>query len=263
MIRFFKRVVAFASNHRGVSLMTAHVATVPALRLHWYLSAFSALGLMHGWFLLGTLRPHSRLFGPVVRRLPGLNGVWLTIDDGPSNDTLEILAALRRHRAKATFFLVAENAQRFPELVKAICAEGHEIGNHTYTHPAAWFWALPPWSIAREIQQAQATLTAIAGQAPRWFRAAVGHANPFVAPVLERSGLTRVSWSARGFDAVDGDVERVVSRLCENMKHGAIILMHEGATHGASVEIVERTLCELEARGLRAMLPQRVGIDSR
>ena len=251
----FKRAASVVGAYRGTSLATAHLIAVPAIRHGWYWGAFSTLGVIHGLLALGTFRPHSRLFGPVVSSVPGHTGVWLTIDDGPSSDTERILELLRQHEAKATFFLVAERARRFPELVRAIRNDGHDIGNHTTTHPAAWFWALPPNRMVREIENAQAILGAIAGEAPRWFRAVVGHANPFVTPVLKEMGLTRVSWSARGFDAVDGNVERVISRLRSGIRPGAIIVLHEGAPHGASVRIIERTMREIETRGLKAALP--------
>ena len=171
----FRRAATLVGAYRGTSLATAHLMVFPAIRHGWYWGAFSALGVLHGLLALGTFRPHSRLFGPVVSSVPGHTGVWLTIDDGPSLDTPRILEALRRHGAKATFFLVAERARRFPELVRAIRNDGHEIGNHTSTHPAAWFWALPPNRMVREIEHAQAILTSIAGETPRWFRALAPH----------------------------------------------------------------------------------------
>jgi len=219
-------------------------------------TSLAVLAALHMAVLWGTLAPHSRLFGPVMRQLPtSQRDVWLTIDDGPSADTPALLDLLDQHRAKATFFLVGERAARRPELVQAIRSRGHEIGNHSDTHPSAWFWALSPRRMAREIGEAQRTLATISGASPRWFRAVVGHANPFVAPVLAEHGLSRVSWSARGYDGVSGDVERVVTRFSKGLKSGAIILLHEGAAHGHCTAIIRRVLEELRARDLRAVLP--------
>src|SRR5690606_34602605 len=147
----------------------------------------------HGLALWGVLAPGARLYGPVLTRLPATApAVWLTIDDGPSDDTLALLDLLDAHGARATFFLVGERAAARPELVRAIAARGHGIGNHSRTHPQAWFWALGPRRMREEIAGAQAQLTAIAGRAPRWFRAVVGHANPFVHAPLRDLGLARV-----------------------------------------------------------------------
>jgi peptidoglycan/xylan/chitin deacetylase (PgdA/CDA1 family) len=181
--------------------------------------------------------------------------VWLTIDDGPSDDTRAILDALDARGAKATFFVVASRARARPELVREIVRRGHWLGNHSASHPSAWFWALGPRRMAREIADAQAELQALAGVAPRWFRAVVGMANPFVAAPLARLGLARVAWSARGYDAVDGDAARVVARIERDLAPGAIVLLHEGAAHGRNTETIALLLDRLAARGLGTVLP--------
>jgi len=224
-----------------------------ALGWAWGLALLVALHLAFVW---GTLRPGSRLFGPVRCRFPTAGReVWLTIDDGPSDDTPAILDLLDRHGAKATFFLVGERAAARPELVRAIAARGHGIGNHSQTHPQARFWALGPRAMRREILDGQRTLAGITGQAPRWFRAVVGHANPFVHAPLRDAGLARLAWSARGYDAVESDPVRVTGRIARALEPGAVVLMHEGAPHGRSVEAVARVLEELDRQGFRAVVP--------
>jgi peptidoglycan/xylan/chitin deacetylase (PgdA/CDA1 family) len=244
-------------NRKSVALLLltfVPAAVLVAVGLPW--TGLAVLAVLHLAVLWGTLAPHSRLFGPVMRKLrTSQRDVWLTIDDGPSDDTPALLDLLDQYRARATFFLVGERAARRPELVQAIRSRGHEIGNHSATHPSAWFWALSPRRMAHEVGEAQRTLATLSGAPPRWFRAVVGHANPFVAPVLAEHGLTRVSWSARGYDGVSGDVERVVTRLLKGLKPGAIILLHEGRAHGHSTTIIRRVLEELRARDLRAVLP--------
>ncbi|MBW3551597.1 MAG: polysaccharide deacetylase family protein, partial [Proteobacteria bacterium] len=141
----------------------------------------AVLLLSHGALVWATLWPRSRWLSPVLTRLPTEQRVvWLTIDDGPSDDTAAMLDLLDAHGARATFFVVGARAAARPELVRAILAHGHGLGNHSATHPQAWFWALPPARMRAEVAQAQAVLSAISGQAPRWFRAVVGMANPFV-----------------------------------------------------------------------------------
>ncbi len=204
----------------------------------------------------GVLAPNAALYGPVLSRLPTTDPVvWLTIDDGPSDDTGAILELLDAHDATATFFLVGDRAQARPELVREIARRGHGIGNHSRTHPQARFWALGPRRMRAEIAGCQQQLQAIAGVAPRWFRAVVGHANPFVSAPLRDAGLARAGWSARGFDAVDGDVARVLGKLERGLSPGAIVLLHEGAAHGRNVEMVARLLQRLDALGYRTALP--------
>src|SRR5690606_18061880 len=116
--------------------------------------------VLHLGFVWGTLRPGSRLFGPVATRFDtAAPEVWLTIDDGPSPDTAAILDLLDAHGAKATFFLVGERARARPDLVRDIAVRGHGIGNHSHTHPQARFWALGPGAMRREILDCQQALS--------------------------------------------------------------------------------------------------------
>lgn len=210
----------------------------------------------HMLFLWGTMRPQSGLFSPVLSRLSTDKKVaWLTIDDGPSQETPALLDLLDRYGAKATFFLVADRAAAQPDLAREIARRGHGIGNHSCSHPQAWFWALGPRRMGAEIAQAQATLRDITGQAPRWFRAVVGMANPFVAVSLKKHGLARVAWSARGFDGVRGETDQVVRRIVEKLQPGAVVLLHEGAAHGNNLAIVEGVLVAMKQRGYASVVP--------
>ena len=216
-----------------------------------------AMFLSHAPFWWATLVPDSALLSPVLRRLPTDERVaWLTIDDGPSDDTLPILDVLDAHGAKATFFLVGDRARARPDLVRQIVDRGHGVGNHSATHPQAWFWALPPWRIRDEIERTQATLRDLTGATPHWFRAVVGMANPFVASVLKSQGLTRVAWSARGYDAFASNPEVVARRIERTLSPGAIVLLHEGAAHGGNVETVRVVLARLRANGYRLVVPE-------
>ena len=244
--------------HLWLPLLLASQLVVAVLwwRLGWQVG-LPLLLASHALCLWGVLAPGSRLYGPVLTRLPGdAPAVWLTIDDGPSDDTRPLLDLLDAHGARATFFLVGARARARPELVREIVRRGHGIGNHSQTHPQAVFWALGPARMRREIGACQRTLADIAGQAPVWFRSVVGHSNPFVHAPLREAGLARVGWSARGFDAVEADVGKVVSRIDAGLAPGAIVLLHEGAAHGRNVGMVAGVLAKLDERGLRAVLPE-------
>src|SRR5688572_4670439 len=222
----------------------------------WSLAAMAA---SHVPFLWGTLKADSPLFSPVLRRLPtSQRVVWLTIDDGPGDDTPAMLDLLDRHRARATFFVVGDRAAARPELLREIVRRGHTLGNHSATHPQAWFWALGPSRMREEIARGQATITAITGTAPRWFRAVVGMANPFVSAPLREHGLARVAWTARGFYVLAADAAAVVARVERTLCPGAIVLMHEGARHGRNVEAMALLLQRLEQLGYSTVLPEEL-----
>lgn len=233
---------------------------VIAIWLAWgWRAGLPALLVSHALVLVPVFRPCSRVYAPVLSRLPVQDRrVWLTIDDGPSDDTLAILDLLDRHRAKATFFLVGARAQARSDLVAQIARRGHGIGNHSHTHPQAWFWALGPRRMRDEVLCAQQALTALSGQSPRWFRSVVGMTNPFVAAPLRAAGLTRVAWSARGYDAVRTDPANVVALIESDLAPGAIVLLHEGAPHGRSVEMIALLLHRLDALGFASVLPEEL-----
>jgi len=219
----------------------------------------AALVASHLAVVWATLWPKSRLLGPVLTRLPTQESkVWLTIDDGPGEDTPAMLDLLDAHRAKATFFVVGARAAARPDLVREIVRRGHGLGNHSYHHPSAWFWALPPARMRHEITRNQQLLADLTGTAPRWFRAVVGMANPFVAPVLKDHGLARVAWSARGFDALSAAPAQVVARIERGLTPGAIVLLHEGAGHGRNVEILAALLLRMDELGYRTVLPEQL-----
>ena len=213
--------------------------------------------LSHGALVWATLWPRSRWLSPVLSRLPtARRAVWLTIDDGPSTQTAAMLDLLDAHAATATFFVVGERAAARPDAVREIVRRGHSLGNHSATHPQAWFWALPPARMQAEIARTQVVLAEITGVAPRWFRAVVGMANPFVAAALKRHGLARVAWCARGFDAVAADPAAVVARIERGLRPGAIVLLHEGAAHGRNVETLALLLQRLDQLGYSTLLPE-------
>ena len=227
-------------------------------RFGWQIG-LPAMVASHLPFWWGVLWPRSRLYSPVLARLPLHDDdrrIWLTIDDGPSADTRALLDALDAHDAKATFFLVGERAAARPDDVREIARRGHGIGNHSASHPQAWFWALGPRRMAREVAETQAVLQGITGAAPRWFRAVVGMANPFVSAPLKVAGLARVAWSARGFDGVGAAPAAVVRRIERNLAPGAIVLLHEGGAASRSVEAIGLLLQRMHALGYRTVLPE-------
>ncbi|HJW47769.1 MAG TPA: polysaccharide deacetylase family protein, partial [Lysobacter sp.] len=132
------------------------------------------------------------------------------------------------------------------------------IGQHSHTHPQARFWALPPMAMRAQIDDAQAALTKLAGAPPRWFRAVVGMANPFVSAPLREHGLARAAWSARGYDAFAADPQVVVARIERDLAPGAIVLLHEGARHGRNVEALALLLQRLQAHGYGTVLPEEL-----
>jgi len=142
---------------------------------HAPLAGVAVLAISHALVLYPTLRPNVQWLGPVITRFAAeANDVWLTIDDGPTDDTPALLDLLAARGVQATFFVKGALVEQHPELVSAIVARGHEVANHSQTHPSGSFWCLPPAALANEIERCNRALLAATDQQPRLFRAPVG-----------------------------------------------------------------------------------------
>lgn len=251
---------------RARSLRTAHlrmlVVLLPLLLviwLAWQDHTTVAAGIfvsVLATMMTGTLVPRCTLFGPMIKKLPqGSSHALLTIDDGPHpQHTPAILNILDRHGMKAVFFLIGDRAARHPELVREIAARGHEIGNHTQTHPAASFWALRPARLWREISTCQETLTAICpAHPPRFFRPPAGHHNVFLPVITKALGLRLMMWGARGFDGVSTDMGLITRRIRSRLNPGAIVLIHEATP--VAVEVAESVVAMIASSGLASTEP--------
>jgi peptidoglycan/xylan/chitin deacetylase (PgdA/CDA1 family) len=221
---------------------------------HSPLAGIGVLALSHLLVVYPTLRPNVQWLGPVITRFATeRREMWLTIDDGPTEDTHAVLALFARHGVRATFFVKGALVERHPELVSAMIAGGHSVANHSQTHPSGTFWCLLPKQIASEIDRCNDALSRVAGVAPRWFRAPVGMKNPAVHPILERRGMRLIGWSVRSFDGVAADPENVVARVAPHFAPGAILVMHQGREH--SPRVLDRVIAEAKSQGYAFVVP--------
>jgi len=191
-----------------------------------------------------VLRPGCQWLGPVRCRSANRE-ILITIDDGPDpHDTPVLLDLLDRYEKKAIFFLIGQKVRRYPDLAREILRRGHQIGNHTMTHPQASFWCATPWRTRKEIEECQRVITEVTGVAAKWFRAPVGHRNWFTHPITNALGLEIMGWNRRGFDAVEKNASKVLSKILPHLESGDIVLLHEGTPIAA--EVLEGVLIKVE-----------------
>ncbi|HLY15909.1 MAG TPA: polysaccharide deacetylase family protein [Bryobacteraceae bacterium] len=176
-----------------------------------------------GWAVRGRA---SSVFGPSVHRGPAdRKAIALTFDDGPSDSTLRLLELLARHETPATFFQIGANVERLPDIARQVHAAGHEIGNHSHTHPLFCFHS--PEFIYREFARAQETIAAVTGSAPAWLRAPFGVRWFGFRQAQRRLGLRGVMWTAIGYDwKLKADT--IVGRMLPRVTNGAILCLHDG-----------------------------------
>lgn len=180
-----------------------------------------------GLYVYAWSEPTWQTFGPALVRGPAAGRrVALTFDDGPASPfTEQILDILRNRKVTATFFVCGENVERYPEILRRIHAEGHEIGNHAYSHPFFYFRSRS--FMAAEIDRTQEAIEGITGRRPTLFRPPFGVRWLGIYAVLRERGLRLVTWSDTGYDWKCG-TEDIVRKTLKGLGPGSIILLHDG-----------------------------------
>jgi peptidoglycan/xylan/chitin deacetylase (PgdA/CDA1 family) len=168
----------------------------------------------------------SSVFAPSIWRGPRARpALALTFDDGPSESTPALLDLLDRHQVPATFFQCGANVERLPEIARAEREAGHEIGNHTYSHPMFCFRT--PGFMLAEMERAQRAIIAHTGAEPSLFRAPYGVRWLGLRSAQEALGLTGVMWTVIGYDW-NLAAKEIVRRISGGVSNGAIICLHDG-----------------------------------
>lgn len=171
--------------------------------------------------------PNSQLLGPALVRGPRTGRrIALTFDDGPlSPYTGQILDILDAHGVHATFFVCGKDVEQHPEIVRRIYAEGHTLGNHTWSHPYLYF--LSRGKMAEEIDRAQEAIREATGHVPVLFRAPYGGRWFGLYPLLREREMKLIQWSVNGYDWKLG-AEGITASVCAGLSPGAVILLHDG-----------------------------------
>jgi peptidoglycan/xylan/chitin deacetylase (PgdA/CDA1 family) len=202
---------------------------------------------------LGIFHPHSTFFGPSIWRGPrDRPQVALTFDDGPHPTfTPRIAQHLDEHRALATFFCVGAAVERNLDVVRALVAAGHEIGNHSYSHNTFGDLFVAA-RLAADLERNQALLSTCA-PAPRFYRPVAGVRNPKVHAAARQVGLSIVTWTNAPRDGVWRLTPEKMRRLAARARPGDIIALHDG-TLSEQTDLRESTVRSLPTllEGLRA-----------
>jgi len=202
--------------------------------------------------------PTISFFLPVYSRgRTGRPVVSITFDDGPDPETTPLLLELLcRYQVKATFFVTGTRVKTHGNLISAILREGHDIGNHSFSHDV--FLMLRPMKrLAGEVAMTQRSLRSF-GFVPLAFRPPVGITNPKLGPVLRRQGLFCVNFSCRAYDGGNRFVRGMADRIMRKVRPGDIVVLHDvppgnGVTVQTWLEEVASILAGLKKKGLRVI----------
>ncbi|NLK08259.1 MAG: polysaccharide deacetylase family protein [Firmicutes bacterium] len=159
--------------------------------------------------------------------------------------TDELLRILRENDVRTTFFLGGYWVEKYPEYVKKIVESGHEIGNHTYSHPH--LNSLAPEGIRQELQRNHDNIKAITGQDSFLFRPPFGEYSNKVIQTAEELGYYTIQWSVDSLDWKDVSAGFILDRILDQAGPGEIVLMHNNGTHTAAA--CSQLLPELKRRG--------------
>lgn len=187
----------------------------------------------------------SQVFGPSVYRGPGKRrSIVLTFDDGPSPGSLHLLDYFGKEGVRATFFQCGANVLRHPEISRRISEAGHEIGNHTYSHPRLCptlgrrLQVRSPQFILDEFSLAQAIIQAEAKAEPRLLRAPYGLRWYGIGHAQRTLGLLGVMWTVIGHDW-EWPAHKIFDLVRRRSSPGGIICLHDGRDIRPSPDITE------------------------
>ena len=185
------------------------------------LSAFIAL------CVIAPFLPRFSFFLPIISsgnsRKPA---VAITFDDGPDPvSTPALLELLSKHKICVTFFVTGKEASEHPGLIKEILAEGHTVGNHSYSHDNLIMFKSSK-TLIKEIGSTQDILRKF-GITPLAFRPPVGITNPRLGKVLDKSGMFNVNFSCRAIDGGNRWIRNLSERILRRVHPDAIVVLHD------------------------------------
>ena len=184
------------------------------------------------------------------------NYISITFDDGPNPDyTPKVLSLLKEHNAKATFFIIGKNAEKHPDLVREIIADGHTIGNHSFSHSNS-FGFFSSEKIIADLKKSDSVLKEITGKEIKLFRPPFGVTNPNIKKALKKTRHHSIGWSKRSLDTTNLSEEKILKRIIPNLRKGDIVLLHDSSLK--SVAVLEQLLLTLTPHELQSVSVDRL-----
>jgi len=193
--------------------------------------ATGSLGMAAASLYYATYCVRSQWLGRTYwRGRPDTNAVALTFDDGPSPDTEGILDVLAEHHLSATFFMVGREVESFPGIAQRVFAEGHEVGNHSYSHPLYLFQRGA--ETRDQVKRTQDVIAKTIGVRPMFARPPCGVRSPAYFGATHSLNLLTVQWDVAGFDWKRNSPNQIARNVLRKVRAGSIILLHDGDSSG-------------------------------
>jgi peptidoglycan/xylan/chitin deacetylase (PgdA/CDA1 family) len=183
---------------------------------------------------------------PLVEALPAHPWIALTFDDGPhAGKTERLLEILREAHVPATFFVVGKMADRYPQLIRQIARDGHELANHSYSHRD--MSRLSDSEVLTELEQTREVLKRLTGQEAYLFRPPGGDFSRRMVRLTSKAGYRMVLWSVLTRDVEGASTVFMRTRILKGAGDGGIILMHSGME--TTMGMLPGVITQLRSRG--------------
>lgn len=181
------------------------------------------------------------------------NQVALTFDDGPNPEyTPQILAVLDKYHVKATFFMVGDMTQQYPNVVREVADQGHEVADHSMTHPEAP--KVDSQRLRQEVQGTAQLLERISGKKIKYFRPPYGYFDAAYFQACRDNNMNVVLWSIVPRDWEQPPAEVIAQRVATEIRPGAIVLLHDGGgDRRQTVKALPLIIEAIQAKGLQAV----------
>lgn len=182
--------------------------------------------------------------------------IALSFDDGPNREyTPQILSTLAQHHASATFFVIGKNIQGNESILKQIDADGHSIGNHSYTH-AFYIDFKNLQGFKNELNQTAESVFKIIGKRMKLFRPPYGVTTPNIAKASKLLNYNIIGWTIRSLDTTNDSVQTITRRVQAQIKPGAIILFHD--TSDKTIQVLNHILNFAKENGYKIVSVERL-----
>jgi peptidoglycan/xylan/chitin deacetylase (PgdA/CDA1 family) len=187
---------------------------------------------------------------PILSGSPAGAAVALTFDDGPHPVcTLQVLTWLKRYGARATFFVRGQEAARYPELVQALVRAGHEVGNHSFSHPRAGLIDQDQITLERELESTAALLAHLGCPPTPLFRPPQGYYDDQLLAYITQTQRRLVLWTVDSGDWRGWGARRIAAQVLSRVRPGDIVLLHDGVGDQRPVD------CRPTVGALKIILP--------
>jgi peptidoglycan-N-acetylglucosamine deacetylase len=239
-------------NFRNTNIIFVIILLVLAgLGTHYNVPVYlymMAVLLYAGILFYGSYNVGSNFFMKVLCRAKTTNRqIAISFDDGPAHEyTAEILEVLKLNNVPAVFFCIGKNIAGNEILLKQIAADGHIIGNHSYSHHF-WFDLFSTQKMLQDVEMMKEMVKNTIGAEPRLFRPPYGVTTPNMKKVMQQGNYTAIGWNIRSLDTVIKAEEKLLQKINERLQPGAIVLLHD--TSKTTLSVLPQFIASVRSKG--------------